>query len=236
MVISLVLPCYNPPRDWEHIIHGQYTAFQKKVAEQVELVVVLDGTSGHIKDEDCKYLEQHIPSVKLISYPVNRGKGYAIRQGVSAATGDIILYTDVDFPYTIESMLAVYEPLRSNECDVAVGVKNDTYYAQVPFMRRLISKYLRFLISVLLSMPITDTQCGLKGFKRAVAPVFLKTTIDRYLFDLEFLKKCFKSRQWRVKAIQVTLNEDVHFRKMNYQILLPEMANFLKLLINKGNE
>ena len=232
MVISLVLPCYNPPNEWEHIICEQYSAFQKQVKEPVELVVVMDGTSGHVEKEALEYLRQQIPAIKLITYPVNKGKGYAIRQGVKESAGDVVLYTDVDFPYTIASMLAVYEPLRNNECDVAVGVKNDTYYSQVPYVRRLISKYLRFLISVLLSMPITDTQCGLKGFKRAVAPVFLATTIDRYLFDLEFLKKCFRSKQWRVKAIQVALNDNVHFRNMNYRILLPEMVNFIKLLIN----
>ena len=79
-------------------------------------------------------------------------------------------------------------------------------------------------------MPVTDTQCGLKGFKRAVAPLFLATTIDRYLFDLEFVRNCYKSKKFRVQAIPVELNENVHFRKMNFRILLPEMFNFIKLL------
>ena len=83
-------------------------------------------------------------------------------------------------------------------------------------------------------MPITDTQCGLKGFTRRAAPTFLSTTIDRYLFDLEFVYKCFQSKQYRVQAIPITLKENVRFRRMNYRILLPEMANFVRLLFNKN--
>lgn len=232
MVISLVLPCYNPPEGWEQTICEQFALLRKQISEQVELVVVMDGVSAPVKEEAFAYLQQEIPQIKLIKYTVNRGKGYAIRQGVKAATGDIILYTDVDFPYTTASILAVYEPLKNNECDVAAGVKNENYYAQVPFLRRAISKYLRFLIGTMLSMPITDTQCGLKGFRKNVTPLFLETTIDRYLFDLEFIRNCFK-RQYRVKAIPVTLNENVHFRSMNYRILIPEMVNFIKLLTSK---
>jgi len=82
-------------------------------------------------------------------------------------------------------------------------------------------------------MPITDTQCGLKGFKKLVAPVFLSTTVNRYLFDLEFVRNCFIANKFRVKAIPVSLNENVHFRSMNYRILFSESVSFIKLLFSK---
>jgi glycosyltransferase involved in cell wall biosynthesis len=232
MATSLVLPCFNPAAGWEQNVLASYQAFCSKTGEQLELVIVMDGKSGMITDESLAALEKGISKLKIVSYTENRGKGYALRQGVAAATGDVIMYTDIDFPYTIESMQHVYEGLNRDDHDVAVGVKNEAYYAQVPFLRRAISKNLRFLISIFLSMPITDTQCGLKGFRRSVAPLFLATTIDRYLFDLEFVRNCFKSGKYRVKAIPVTLNENVQFRSMNYRILIPEMANFIKLLFN----
>lgn len=234
MRTSLILPCYNPPSGWEHNVSACYNSFCGRIQEQVELVIVIDGKSAIVTDEVLAFLHKNIPRLKWVAYPVNRGKGFAIRQGVAAATGDVILYTDIDFPYTTDSMYTIYQELKNNECDVAVGVKNDAYYAHVPFVRRTVSKYLRAMISLFLSMPITDTQCGLKGFRRSVAPLFLKTTIDRYLFDLEFVRNCFKDKKYRLKAIPVTLNENVHFRSMNYSILIPEMANFIKLLFNKS--
>jgi hypothetical protein len=60
--------------------------------------------------------------------------------------------------------------------------------------------------------------------------LFLQTTINRYLFDLEFIRNCYKGKTLRVKPVPVALNENVHFRKMDYRILLPEMLNFVKLI------
>jgi glycosyltransferase involved in cell wall biosynthesis len=232
MATSLVLPCYNPARGWEQNVCDNYFSFCDRVNEQIELIIVIDGESAMVSKETIAFLQQKIHGVKMITYPENKGKGYALRQGVAAATGDVIIYTDIDFPYKADSMQVIYDGLNRDEYDVAVGVKNDVYYTQVPFFRRTISKYLRLMIGTFLSMPITDTQCGLKGFRRNVAPLFLRTTIDRYLFDLEFIRNCFKSKAYRVKAIPVVLNENVHFRSMNYRILIPEMANFVKLLFN----
>ncbi len=234
MILSLVLPCYNPVSGWEQIVYSNYHSFCKDVQEAIELIIVLDGKSANISNESLLFLKQQIPQLTVVEYPDNRGKGYALRQGVAMAKGDIIIYTDIDFPYTLDSMSSVYEGLKQDKYDVAIGVKNEDYYIHVPYIRRVISRVLRFFIRLFLSMPITDTQCGLKGFKKTVAPLFLKTTIDRYLFDLEFVRNCYKSKKYRIQAIPVGLNENVHFRRMNFRILLPEMFNFVKLLLNNG--
>lgn len=235
MNVSLILPCYNPPQDWERNVYTNYTAFCKRIDATPELIIVVDGTSDTVKGEDLIYLQQNIPQLRLIQYAENHGKGYAIRKGVAIATGDIILYTDIDFPYTIESMYAVYGGLQANLHDVAIGVKNDSYYTHIPPLRKAISQALRVMITTFLSLPVTDTQCGLKGFKRSVVPLFLQTTIDRYLFDLEFIRNCYRSKQYRLQPIPVALNEQVHFRKMSYRILLPELLNFAMLLTKKRN-
>jgi len=235
MATSLVLPCYNPAPGWEQHVLESYRAFCARVEEQVQLVLVRDGSSAVVTDAHIALLSSNIPSFKLIAYDTNRGKGYALRKGIAEASGDIVMYTDIDFPYTLESMQTVYDKLNKDECDVAIGVKNEAYYAQVPWMRRAISKNLRLLTGMFLSMPITDTQCGLKGFNRKLVPVFLATTIDRYLFDLEFVRNCFVGKKYRVNAVPVALNENVHFRSMNYRILLPEMANFIRLLFRKSH-
>jgi glycosyltransferase involved in cell wall biosynthesis len=229
MTVSLVLPCYNPPQGWEQTVLSNYNIICGQVGRPIQLIIVLDGGNGATR-ESLRLLEQHVDLLRIISYAENRGKGYAIRKGVAEAAGDIILYTDVDFPYSLRSMYSIYDALATNDCDVAVGVKNADYYKHVPPLRRAISRYLQLLTKAFLSMPITDTQCGLKGFRNTVKPLFLKTTIDRYLFDLEFVRSCFKSKKYRVKPIPVQLNENIHFRSMNYRILLPEMLNFIKLL------
>lgn len=229
MNTSIVLPCYNPADGWVDIIRSRYAEVCERTGTYPELVLVNDGSTKGVTPESVSQLREIVTQFKYVCYPENKGKGYAIRRGVEEASGDIILYIDVDFPYSNESIAAVYDALREGSCDVAVGVKDLSYYDNVPFLRRVISKWLRFMIRSFLSMPVTDTQCGLKGMVRSVKPLFLQTTIDRYLFDLEFIRNCFRAGK-RVKAIPVKLIEGIHFRKMNYQLLLPELMNFLRIL------
>ena len=234
MPLTLILPCFNPPQGWEQNICTVYRQFCAQIKVVAEVIIVFDGMSDAVTEQGIVFLQQQIPSIQIVSYPDNRGKGYAIRQGVMKARGEIIIYTDIDFPYTIESMFEVYQSLYLNQCDVAIGVKDASYYGHLPAARRVISRCLQSMIKLFLSTPITDTQCGLKGFRSNVTPLFLQTTIDRYLFDLEFVRNSFRQKKFRIKAVPVTLNEGVHFRKMNYAILLPEMLNFVKLMLKRN--
>jgi len=231
MLVSLILPCYHPPKKWAQNIVTQYRLLQEHMPETTELILVEDGDDS-VTEDDIALLKKHIAAFQFVAYDVNRGKGYAIRQGAAQATGDIIIYTDIDFPYTTESITSIYTALKNDECDVAAGVKNETYYKHVPFSRRVISKNFRRLIKLFLSIPITDTQCGLKGFQKKLRPLFLQTTIDRYLFDLEFIRNSYK-RRYRIKAIPIEIKPEVTFRIINYRVLLPELLNFVKLLFQR---
>jgi len=230
MKVSFVLPCYNPPADWDKNILSKYGELSNKIPEPIELIIVQDGTGHATVEKEISLIKGNIPDLKVVAYSINRGKGYAIRQGVAIASGDIIIYTDIDFPYCIESILDIYDCLKNDQADVAIGVKGASYYEHVPLLRKIISKYLRKLTKFFLSLPETDTQCGLKGFKKEVTPLFLNTKIDRYLFDLEFVRNSYKSKKYRIKTIPVVLNENIHFQKMNYRILFPEVVNFIKLI------
>ena len=127
MTISLIIPCYNPPQDWAQTICERYNTFCSRIEDEVELIIVMDGESATVTKDALSFLEENIGQLKLVRYAENRGKGYAVRQGVAIASGEIILYTDIDFPYTMESMYAVYKGLKNDEFDVGVGVKNQTY-------------------------------------------------------------------------------------------------------------
>jgi len=228
-MLSIVLPCYNPPEHWEARILSEYQTLQARIPEPLELIVVNDGSRQGVHEAQVAVLKDNIPGFRYLHYPVNRGKGYAIRHGMQSAAGDLLMYTDVDFPYATDSTLEIYRQLKTGACDVAVGVKDLHYYRNIPRARRIISRTLRWLVRLFLRMPVTDTQCGLKGFRSAVLPLFLSTTINRYLFDLEFLKYCFRNGKFRVTAIPVKLKEGVVFRQMNYRILVPELINFVRV-------
>lgn len=230
MSVSLVLPCYAPPPDWVEVVSTRYAELCAASGLQLELVLVIDG-DPNIDADSLQYLAARIATLQIIKYPTNMGKGFATRQGVAAAKGDIVIYTDIDFPYDTPSIMRILARLTAGEVDVAAGVKDDAYYNQVPPLRRFISRLLRSMIKLFLSIPITDTQCGLKGFNSAGKAAFLLTSINRYLFDLEFIYSAFTQARLKVVGVPVSLRSNVQFRKMNYRILFPEAINFVRILL-----
>ena len=228
MSVSLILPYFNPPVNWSANVVDQLELLTRQITEPIELILVNDGSTSGITISDINYIKDNIRDCVFVSYEENHGKGYAIRRGVEQAKGGIIIYTDIDFPYTIESIYTIYQNLKNTDSDIAMGVKNEAYYKDVPRSRRVISKMLRWMIRSFFTIPFTDTQCGLKGFKMELKPVFLKTTINRYLFDLEFIRNSYK-QGFQISAVPVVLNDGIEFRKINYRILLPEVINLMKL-------
>lgn len=227
--LSLVLPCYNPHPDWlQHV--AKYYGEIKKEAPLTELIIVNDGSTANFDVMEIKKIFSPSPEVNILSYPVNRGKGYALREGVKRATGEITIYTDIDFPYTRHSLLNILNALKEGDTDVAVGIRSDEYYAHLPAARVKISRVLRWFIRKFLRIPTDDTQCGLKGFNSRGKEVFLQTTINRYLFDLEFIFMAAQ-RKLVMKTVVVELRTGVELSSMRWKIMLQESGNFLKIFI-----
>lgn len=192
-----------------------------------ELIVVNDGSSKNFTEGEEVLLAAS--GIRHVTYTENKGKGYALRQGVETAKGEYIIYTDIDFPYTHQSFLKVYETLKAGN-NVVIGIRGEEYYTHLPKSRVYISKFLRSLIRFFLRIPTDDTQCGLKGFNQKGKEVFLKTTINRYLFDLEFVFLSAREKL-KMKTVEVELRPEVVLSKMNWKILLQEFGNFLKIFV-----
>lgn len=230
--LDIVLPCYNPATGWAENIVRAHTAITQALPDtQVRILVVNDGSLRGVSTEDVQLLEKHIANFRYITYAKNRGKGYALREGIRHSDAPCTIYTDIDFPYTTESLLHIYRVLLRNEADMAIGVKNREYYAHVPPFRRFISRLLRTCSSAILRLKVSDTQCGLKGFNARGRELFLRTTIDRYLFDLEFIFLASRDAAIRMLPVEIALRDNVQFSSMRMSILLQESGNFFKIFI-----
>jgi glycosyltransferase involved in cell wall biosynthesis len=229
--LSIVLPLYNPLPNWSDTIVNSIRAIQERLPQLVlQLIVVNDGSNNTILESDIASLEPLVDDFQYIAYAQNRGKGYALRQGIAVVSHELCIYTDIDFPYTVDSFVALFEQLQTANWDVVVGIRDANYYKHVPAFRKFISKVLRFFIKLLLSIQITDTQCGIKGFNAKGKKLFLQTTIDRYLFDLEFVFLSSNDKEVEISSLPVTLRPEIVFSKINLRILLTESRSFLKLL------
>lgn len=234
--LCIVVPCFNPSEAWGISFANRYRELTDRLASlpvSVSLTLVNDGYPNGARPAVLDQLPSLLPGMHLVSYEENRGKGYALRQGIAASEGDFYLITDADFPYTLESMAAVVEHLLQVG-GIAAGNRDLAYYAHVPQFRKLLSKSLRWMLRNLLQLQVTDSQCGLKGFDRAGKAIFLETTIDRFLFDLEFL--LLAKKRVHVDPVPVELRPGVVFSKVGWKILATEGRNFLNLFLRQKND
>lgn len=229
--ISIILPCYNPLSNWTDTILDSIEEINNRLPYlEIELIVVNDGSTQNISESQVQKLKENISDFHYITYPSNKGKGYALREGVKFASQDLCIYTDIDFPYVTDSFVGIFEELHTNSLDLIVGVRDAKYYEHVPLVRKWISKLLRFFIRLFLRMKISDTQCGIKGFSKKGKEIFLKTTINRYLFDMEFIFLAFHTPKVKIAPFEVTLKSNIVFSKVNFKILFTEGFSFIKLI------
>jgi glycosyltransferase involved in cell wall biosynthesis len=227
--LDIILPAYNPLPGWEENVIKRFLSLEKAMPEiRFGLYIVNDGSELIDDEASQKMIKSSIPDLKWVSYSKNRGKGYALRQGVMQSDADFVLYTDIDWPYTEESMVGLISKL-TNEADAVIGTRDEAYYSYLPPARRRISRLLRKINASLLRLKVDDTQAGLKGFRKKIKEDFLATTIDRYLFDLEFIYLISKNNDLTIVGYPISLRPGISFSKMNRTILMEEAGNFLKI-------
>ena len=230
--VDIVLPCYNPNERWVH----ELLAFYKVASETYNLhfIVVNDGSQLQNPQTHISYLQQRQIPLQYISYQNNQGKGHALRMGVKEASADLILYTDIDFPFENASMLGILNKLKSTNADVVAGYRNEMYYHnKMSLFRKVLSKSFRFFLKQIVRLPVSDTQCGLKAFNQNGKAVFLQTSINRYLFDFEFIYLCARKSNINLQTELVALKQNVVFSKMPIKVLLQEVRNLLRVLLKR---
>lgn len=232
--VEIIVPCFSLNHNWASELIDKFLIFRDLCTvlktDSLKLTIVLDGPVGGFPEIDKLIFTELLPEANLIFYEKNRGKGHALRAGVAQSDADYMLLTDADFPYKLASMFAVLKKTMENGGIIA-GFREADYYDDVPVFRKILSKSLRFLLKNGLRLPVTDSQCGLKAFDRTGRDVFLKTTIDRFLFDLEFLVLATKSPAIKITPVPVTLREGVVFGKVGLRVLATEFVNFLKIIL-----
>lgn len=223
--LDIVLPCYNPLPHWEDTVIRNIEYISKSI-DRVHLIVVNDGSKQDLSSAIAK-LKKEIPQLTYVDLKVNGGKGKALRAGIRQTKSEQVIFTDIDFPYTKESFMNIYQELLHH--DVVIGVRDRSYYDNIPAKRRYISKLLKQVNKSLLRLPSSDTQGGLKGMSAAGRDVFLQTEINRYLIDLDFLQLVGKT-DLRFKEVVVELRPDVAISEVGLKILSSELKNFFKIL------
>lgn len=184
-LLSVVLPAHN-----EELVVGpslqRLSEYLKGQEIPHELILVADGCTDRTVDIAR---ELSIPELAIHEQWPNGGKGSALRHGIMLARGDRVVLMDADLDIHPESIGQLILELETGGFDVVVGAKTHARSeVDYPRSRRVLSAIFRLLARRLFDLPVSDTQTGLKVFRReALRRALPKAESDGFAFDLELL-------------------------------------------------
>jgi len=228
--LDLILPCCNPPENWVGTLLQHYEEVKRMLAPApIQLILVNDGSTRNFGAQHVAQLQSAVPDIIIVSYPVNCGKGHAVREGSKRARFDLQIYTDLDFPFGVAVIKKVYEQLLTGT-DVVAGERGAAYLKLLPTRRKVITRISRYMNRFLLGLKINDAQAGLKGFNRQGRRVLLSTRIDGFLYDSEFIYKAGQDPLITMESLDIVCRPGISFSSFRLKVLLRELRNYLSIL------
>src|SRR3989344_8597142 len=189
MYLSVIIPAYNEEKNIEKTIRSIFGYLTEKNIEH-EIIVVTDGSRDKTNNI-VHLLKTELLTLQLLDYEINRGKGYAVKQGMSKARGDLRLFTDADNSTPI-SHLETFLPYINEGFSVVIGsiavAGHKVAEGSEPAWRRTFGKLGNLFIQIMAVPGIHDTQRGFKLFTAEAADkIFSELTVERWGFDIEAL-------------------------------------------------
>ena len=179
MKLSVVIPVYNERQTIEQLL----AAVVASPIKEKEIIIVddfsRDGTRELLPALAGKY------SAKLVLHDKNQGKGAAIRTGLKASTGDVVIIQDADLEYDPKDYTRLLEPIEKGQADVVYGSRflNKDGFAHAPHrLNRLANRFLTVLSNLLSGFSLTDMETCYKMIRREIVA---KITLEENRFGFE---------------------------------------------------
>lgn len=198
---SIVIPAYNEHRRIGDTLR-RVLDFMHEQNWSAEIVAVNDGSRDDTAEIIGGFANDN-PEIRLVNNPGNQGKGYAVRNGMLNARGQVLLFTDADLSSPLSEAPKLFAALEAG-ADVAIGSRwldPSLQFQRQSLKRRIYSRTFNLYLRVLLGLPFRDTQCGFKAFtRRAAEMIFPMQRISRWGFDPEII---YIARKMKLKVAEV---------------------------------
>jgi glycosyltransferase involved in cell wall biosynthesis len=193
--LSVVFPAYNDAGTIPSMVLSARLS-ARKLAESYEIIVVNDGSRDHTA-EVLAELESVFPELRVIHHVKNRGYGGALRTGFSAATKELIFYTDGDAQYDPREMEQLFDAWESTS-DFINGVKIGR---SDPLHRAIIGRVYHWFVRLSFGLPLKDVDCDFRLFRKSIFDK-VELTKDSGVICVELMKKV-QDHGFRIQQVPV---------------------------------
>jgi glycosyltransferase involved in cell wall biosynthesis len=200
----IIIPCYN------EALRLDLNAFDKFINAEhsIDFLFVNDGSTDNTLELLQKFKNQNNARVSILNMPINSGKAEAVRCGVleicKNKNYEFAGFWDADLATPLSEITNFLYQVKNKPTNIAIGSRMKRLGAVVERKRsrHLLGRVFSTFASLILKMPVYDTQCGAKIFKCDLFVLFEEKFITSWLFDIELLAR------YRNKfGIQCALNE-----------------------------
>jgi glycosyltransferase involved in cell wall biosynthesis len=198
MKLSVIIPVYNEVASIEEIVRRV-----QATGRASEIVVVDDGSTDGTHEVLARLDGRG--NVRVLFHEKNRGKGAAIRTGLQAAQGDVLLIQDADLEYDPRDYPLLLRPIEEGIADVVYGSRFlGGPRRVVMFWHMVANKLLTMLTNILYDTILSDMETGYKVFRREVIQD-MPLRANRFDFEPEFTAKVLK-RHYRIFEVPISFN------------------------------
>lgn len=203
--VSLIIPCYNGSETIANNL-PDFMQYLNTKNYQYEVLIVDDGSN---EPKSTQAVAERL-NCQFIGLSKNKGKGAAVKAGMTQAKGQFRIFTDVDIPFEYANFDRFLRYLDEKEFHMVVGdrtLPESKYFTEISKLRKFGSNIFSFIVGRFVVGGHFDTQCGMKGFRKEVAEdIFGLTRIPSFAFDVEVLYIALK-RNYDIKRLPVQLRK-----------------------------
>lgn len=191
---SIIIPAYNEEKGIKEVIERC-----KKICRKGDEIIVVDDGS---KDKTAEIARK--TGVRVISYPKNKGKAGALKEGFKAAKNEVVVTIDADCTYPPEKIPELVKALK--DADLVVGTRfRGDWPKDMPWHRVVANKIGALVTSVILTRKVTDVTTGLRAFRKSILKG-MNIKAKGLDFEAEFTAKAI-TKGYRYKEVKIKADE-----------------------------